>query len=238
VPLVRVVTGKVADLAPTATTTLAGTVAFAVLELVSVTVAPPVGAGPFNVTVAVGIWPRVTLVRSSVVENAWSVGATVCVAVFEVPPEAAVIVTFVFEATVKVVTVNVVDTDPAGTVTFAGTVAAAVFELVKVTTVPPVRAAPFSATVAVDVEDPKAVDGARVTESGIGTAEVVSATVRLPPAFVAVIVVAPVVVARSVGIANVPRVAPAGIVMLAGTVARVGAELVRVTTAPPAGAGA
>lgn len=146
------------------------------------------------------------------------------------------IVTFVFVALVKVVTGKVVDTAPAGTVTLAGTVAAALFELVSVTTVPQVGAAPFSVTVAVGVEDPKAVDGARVREYGIGTAEVVSATVRPPPAFVAVIVVEPVVVARSVGIANVPRIAPAGIVMLGGTVARVGAELVRVTTAPPAGA--
>ncbi|MEO8587605.1 MAG: hypothetical protein ABI584_15675 [Acidobacteriota bacterium] len=54
-PLVIVVTGNVANLAPTATTTLAGTVAFAVLELVTVTVAPPVGAGALRVTVAVGI---------------------------------------------------------------------------------------------------------------------------------------------------------------------------------------
>jgi hypothetical protein len=238
VPVVSVVTRKAAVLAPAATTTLAGTVAFVVLELVSVTVASPVGAGPFNVTVAVGVWPRVTLGRSSVVENAWREGATVCVAVFEVPPDAAVIVTLVFAATVSVVTGNVVDMEPAGTVTLVGTVAAPVFELVSVTTAPPVRAAPFSVTVAIDVEDPKAVDGARVREYGIGTAEVVSATVRLPPALVAAIVVDPVIVASNVGIANVPRVAPAGIVMLAGTVARVGAELVRVTTAPPVGAGA
>src|SRR6266545_2097474 len=173
-------------------TTLAGTVAFVVLELVSVTVAPPAGAGPFSVTVAVGVWPRVTLVRSSVVEKAWRVGATVCVAVLEVPPDAAVIVTFVFAATVRVVTVNVVVAAPAGTVTLAGTVAAAVFELVSVTAVPPAGATPFIVTVAVDAEVPKAVEGARLTEYGIGTAEVVSATVRLPPAFVAVIVVAPV----------------------------------------------
>src|SRR5271169_569141 len=158
VPVVRVVTGKVADVAPAATTTLAGTVASVVLELVRVTVAPPVGAGPFNVTVAVGVWPRGTLGRSSVVKNAWIEGETVSVAVFEVPPDAAVIVTFVFVVTVSVVIVKDVDATPAGTVTLAGTVAAAVFELVNVTTVPPGTPRPFNVMVAVDVEVPKAVD--------------------------------------------------------------------------------
>lgn len=69
-PPTRVVTAYVAVLAPAATTTLAGTVAFVTLELVKVTVAPPAGAGALRVTVAVGVWPRVTLTRSSVVEKA------------------------------------------------------------------------------------------------------------------------------------------------------------------------
>jgi hypothetical protein len=165
-------------------------------------------------------------------------GATVRVAVFAVPPAVAVIVTFVLDATVSVVIENVVEAAAAGTVALAGTVAAAVLELVKVTTVPPIGARPLRLIVPVDEDVPNAVDGDRVTESAIGTAEVVSAAVRLPPAFVAVIVEAPVVVARRVGIAKVPTVVPAGIVILAGTVARVVTELVRVTTAPPAGAGA
>jgi hypothetical protein len=203
VPVVRVVTGNVAVLAPAATRTFAGTIAFAGLELVSVTVAPPVGAGPFNVTVAVGASPRGTLNRSSVVENAWIEGTTVKIAVFEVPPDAAVIVTIVFVATANVVTAKVVDEAPAGTVAVAGTVAAAVFELVNVTTVPPGAPRPFIAIMAIDVEVPKAAYGARVKESGIGTAEVVSEALRLKPAFVAVIVVDPVVVVGSVGIANV-----------------------------------
>jgi hypothetical protein len=77
VPVMRVVTVNVADREPAATATLTGTVAFAVLELFRVTVAPPVGAGAFRVTVAVGLCPCGTLVRSSVTENALRVATTV-----------------------------------------------------------------------------------------------------------------------------------------------------------------
>ncbi len=163
VPAGSVVTENAPELDPAGMTMLAGTVAFAVLELFRVTVAPPVGAGPSSVAVAVGLCPCGTLVLSSVTENAWRVRATVCVAVFEVPPDAAVIVTFVFAPTVSVVTVNVAETAPAGTVTFAGRVATLVLELVRVTTVPPSGAAPSSVTVPVEVADPKTVDGLSVT---------------------------------------------------------------------------
>jgi hypothetical protein len=53
-PTAAVVTRNVAVVAFAATVTLAGTVAAAVLLLASVTTVPPVGAGPFSVTVAVG----------------------------------------------------------------------------------------------------------------------------------------------------------------------------------------
>jgi hypothetical protein len=55
-----VVTVKVFEAVPAATITLAGTVATAVLELLRVTVAPPVGAYPFNVTVPVDGLPPTT----------------------------------------------------------------------------------------------------------------------------------------------------------------------------------
>lgn len=163
VPVASVVTAKVAVLHPAGTTTLAGTVAFALLELVSATVAPPVGAGPFNVTVAVGLCSRGTLVRSRVTEKAWRDGATVSVAGTDVPPEAAVIATLLLTEAASVVTAKPAEAAPAGTVTLAGTVAAAVFELVRLMTVPPDGAVPFSVTVADDVDDPKAVDGASMT---------------------------------------------------------------------------
>jgi hypothetical protein len=55
----RVLTVNVALVAPATTTTLAGTVALDELED-SVTVAPPVGAWPFNVTVPVDELPPAT----------------------------------------------------------------------------------------------------------------------------------------------------------------------------------
>ncbi len=51
---------KFAVVAPAVTVTLAGTVATVVLLLLSVTTAPPDGAGPLNVTVPVGELPPVT----------------------------------------------------------------------------------------------------------------------------------------------------------------------------------
>lgn len=69
---VRVVILKVADFAPSGTVTLGGTVAFPVSLLLSVTVTPPAGAAPFNVTVPVELAGAVTVfgfkVRLSSVE--------------------------------------------------------------------------------------------------------------------------------------------------------------------------
>lgn len=77
-----------------------------------------------------------------------------------------------------------------------------------------------------------------MSAEGMGTADVVRLAVLFVPAFEAVMVVAPVVVAGNVGIAKVVVVAPAGTVTLEGTVARVTTELVSVTTVPPEGAAA
>jgi hypothetical protein len=84
-----VFTAKLAAVAPAATETLAGTVAAAWL-LDSVTVAPPDGATPLNVTVPVETLPPTTLVGLS--ESAESVtgagpaGATDSGAVLVTPP--------------------------------------------------------------------------------------------------------------------------------------------------------
>jgi len=55
-----VVIGKVADVVPARTVTLAGTCAADVLLLCKVTTAPPAGAAPFNVTVPVELAPPTT----------------------------------------------------------------------------------------------------------------------------------------------------------------------------------
>ena len=59
---VRVVTVKVPVLCPAATVTVAGTLAFRVSLLVSVTARPPAGAGPLKVTVPVEDAGAVTVV--------------------------------------------------------------------------------------------------------------------------------------------------------------------------------
>ena len=80
-----VVTEKVADVAPAATVTLAGTCAAVVLLLVRVTVAPPVGAAALNVSVPVEEVPPVTVAGLTATDDKVTVeagGVTVNVAVF------------------------------------------------------------------------------------------------------------------------------------------------------------
>ena len=82
-PTLIEVTMNVAVVAFAATVKLAGTVAAAVLLLVSVTSAPAVGAGPFSVTVAVGLGnvPPCTVVALSPRDAApVAAGTTVSVA--------------------------------------------------------------------------------------------------------------------------------------------------------------
>ena len=58
---------KVAEVAPAATVTLAGTCAAVALLLESATTAPPEGAGPVNLTVPVEELPPVTVVGLTVI---------------------------------------------------------------------------------------------------------------------------------------------------------------------------
>jgi hypothetical protein len=162
-----VVTVNVALVAPAATVTFAGTCAAAVLLLVSVTTAPPVGAAPFKVTVPVEEVPPVTLVGLS--ETLEGSGAlTVRFADFVAPLNSPEMVDVVLAATGVVVTVNVALVAPAATVTLAGTVAAAVLLLVRATTAPPAGAALLNVTVPVEDAPPVTVAGLTDTEETEG----------------------------------------------------------------------
>jgi hypothetical protein len=129
---VAAVAVNTALLAPAATTTLAGTVATRVLLLVRVTFLPPLGAGPFSVTVPTDVVPLVTVLGSKV--SPLTAGAvTARVADRVTPAPLTEIDDDVLAATGKLVTAKVVVVEPAGTTTEAGTVATAVRLLARVT---------------------------------------------------------------------------------------------------------
>src|SRR5207244_10363870 len=133
-----VVTLNVALVAPAATVTLAGTVATAVLLLLSVTCVPPLGAAAPRLTVPCAVAPPTIDDGATVrpVTPAGPGGAWVMVSapLTVTPPEVPVILIVVVPLTRPVVTVNVALVPPAGTVTLGGTLAA-VLPLPRFTTV-------------------------------------------------------------------------------------------------------
>jgi hypothetical protein len=90
----------------------------------------------------------------------------------EMVPLVAEIVTRVVVETPTVRTVNCAVLAPAGTVTDVGTVANRVFELDRVTTIPPVGAFPLNVTVARELRPPISVDGNRLSDCACGAAMV------------------------------------------------------------------
>jgi hypothetical protein len=147
-----VVIVNVADVAPAATVTLAGTVPTVVDDDANVTTAPPVGAARVRVTVPVTNTPPVAAETFVVtVEMAAAGGVTVTIAVPVDPLVDAVIVAFVLATTVPAVTVNVAVRAPAATVMETGTLATAALLDESVTTFPPTGALIESVTVPVVV---------------------------------------------------------------------------------------
>jgi hypothetical protein len=133
-----VVIVNVALVEPAGTVTLAGTVAAALPE-VRLTDIPPVGAGPVKVTVPVDDVPPMTAVGFKLTPD--TIGAlTVKLAVFvALSANVPVMTTGVLAETAVVVIAKFAIVPPCATVTEAGTVTAALFEL-RLTTVPPTPA--------------------------------------------------------------------------------------------------
>jgi hypothetical protein len=117
-----------------------------VLLLDSDTASPPVGALPVRVTVPVEVMPAWTTLGDSVRPDRAG-GLTVTVAVSLTPDEVAVIVGVAAVETGSVVTVKLAVALLAATVTDAGTVAALVLLLDRLTTRPPAGAVVVSVTV-------------------------------------------------------------------------------------------
>jgi len=116
----RVVMVKVAEVCPGSTVTFVGTAAASVSES-SETSKPTLGAAPTKVTVPVLTSPANTVVGLRV-RDATLVTLTLITVVATSPPPRAIKVTGVLTATGVVVTLNVADVRPAGTMTQTGTV--------------------------------------------------------------------------------------------------------------------
>ena len=223
---------NVAEVAPAATVTLAGKVALDELDE-RATTTPPVGAGPLRVTVPVEDDPPATEVGDKL-SDVTAAGFTVSVALTETPVSVPVIFAATVAVTGEVVTVNVVEVDPAGTVTVAGTTALLLLEA-RLTTKPPVGAGPVRAAVPVEALPPVTVAGVRAIELN---AEAVIPKFALsdvvPSVAVSVAVVA--AVTADVVTVNVALLAPGATVTVGGTTALALLDE-RVTVIPPPDAG-
>ena len=173
-------TVKLALVCPACTVTLDGTVATDVLLLDRLTLAPPEGAAPVNVTVPVELFPPVTLVGFNLNDDSVTLplaGVIVSDAFCELLPRVAVITAVVVPVTVVVVTLKFADVEPLGTVTVLGTLAAELL-LLKLTTLPPDGAAELNVTVPAELFPPTTLVGFNVTEDTV-TEELPGFTVKL-----------------------------------------------------------
>jgi hypothetical protein len=237
-----VATVKLAVVFPSATVTLGGGVATALL-LDSATSTPPASAGAVRVTVPVADEPPST--DSGVMLRLESVGLlefTVSVADRVTPPALAVMTELLLPAVVPAVMGNVALSAPLSIVTLAGTVAAAVLPLDSETTSPPSGAGPLRVTVPVLVDRSTTADGLRLRPESVAAVDgdelIVRTADRLTPPPTAVIVDDVLDVTERVVTVNVALVDPAVTETLAGTVAAAVLPLESDTVDPPAGAAA
>ena len=140
-------------------------------------------------------------------------------------------------ATVFAVTVKFTDEAPAATVMLAGTVATAVFELERLTTMPPAGAMALSRTVPVTVVATSAAGADRVSPLKAVEGVTLKAAVFVSAPRVAERVTVWMLETGSVEAVMPAAEAPWGTVTAAGRVATDMFELTSETSVPPAGAG-
>src|SRR5437879_7019504 len=134
--------------------------------------APPTGAAAVSVTVPVLVVPPTTLVGLTVTEDKLAgggTGLTVSTAERETALKVPVIDSTVEAVTDVVVIEKVALVAPAAMVTLAGTVATAVFALLRPTTAPPAGAPAVSVTVPCDELPPTTEVGVTLTEDKLAT---------------------------------------------------------------------
>lgn len=236
VPGARVATVKLTEVVPAGTVAVDGTVATDGVLLERLTITPPAGAAPEIVTVPVDGAGCFTVAGPSVRLESVG-GSTVRVALWVPPPaNVAVMLDVASAPTGILVTVNVVELLPDGTVTeLTDRVATAVLPLATLTMTPPAGAVAFSLTVAADVAPPIRLAGASITEEIAGGSIVKLAFAD--PFSVAVIVSTVTTGTAFVRTVNFAVVAPAATFTLAGTEPD-GKLAESVTAIPPAGAAA
>ena len=230
-------TVNVAVFVAAATVTLAGTVATAVFELVSVTTVSPVGAFPSRVTVPVAEAPPTRLLMFRATSATAGVGVTSSTACLTVPASVAERVAVEATATVFAVTVKLADEAPAATVTLAGTVATATFELERAIRMPPAGATVLRLTEPVTVVAERALGAASVRPLRAAAGVTSSAAVRVSAPRVAERVTVWRLETGRVETVKPASEAPCGTATVAGTTATARLELPSETSVPPAGAG-
>jgi len=216
------------------TTTFAGTGNAVVLLLESPTVSPPAGAIPVSVTVPVVVWLEMTFTGLNV-RLATTAGMTVSGAVREAPlGKVAVMPTIVLAATASDVALNVPLLALPAMLKLAGTVAAPVLLLIKVTVKPDGGAGPVNTSVPTETAPPVTVPGLKLNDMMAAGFTVRVPLMLLAPSVPVTItfftVATPTVVAEKLCDA-----VPEEITMLAGTVTD-GSELLMAMVTPPAGA--
>lgn len=191
------------------------------------------GTEPLRVIVALDVPPLATVAGAKTIEAI--LGARIIIVpVTVVPFDVPVTVTVSSVPTSFVVKEKVTEVLPPSTLTVAGMVALAEF-FARVTTMPAAAAGPLRVTVPVEASPPVTAEGLNVMEATTGgKMPRVAVWLTAPAAAVTVAVVFAATI--DVVTVNVPLVAPAATVTLAGTCADALFDEV-VTEKPPAGAG-